>query len=168
MADRIRVRARFDSWESLEHALKHLKEKGIQRYEAFSPVNLKSLEDYMPKQGSTVRIWSTTGAAIGMLGFWFMCVASALIYKLVVGGKPPWSNVPYVVVMYEGTILLGALFAFFSGLVLIKFWLFKPPALHHPSFSSDSFGLEIECEMEERGQMIQMLNECGVAEIYEH
>ncbi|MCC6445728.1 MAG: DUF3341 domain-containing protein [Armatimonadetes bacterium] len=168
MAETVRVRARFESYENLEHALKRLKEKDVRRYEAYGPIILKNLEEHMPKEGSPVRIWSTAGALLGLFGFWYLCVAAALIYNLVVGGKLPVSNVPYVVVMYEGTILLGAIFAFLAGLVLFKVWRIHPPAGYDPRYTNDSFGVEIECDRDEEGQIIEMLKESGVTEIYEH
>ena len=159
------IRARFESIENLERALQRLKDTGQKRYEAYGPVDLKCLEDLMPRQGSGVRPWATAGGIIGLLSFWFMCVASALIYSLYVGGKPPWSNVPFVVVMYEGTILLGSIFAFFAGIGIAKLWPRKPPPDFDTRYSGSSFGLHVQCEPSKEDDIKSLLQECGAVEI---
>lgn len=159
------IRARFESIESFECALEKLKNAGHQRYEAYGPVDLKCMEDLMPREGSKVRHWATAGGLIGLLSFWYMCVAAALIYSLYVGGKPPVTNVPYVVVMYEGTILVGSILAFFVGVILARLWPRKPPAEFDTRYSGSSFGIHVECEAAQETRVKAMLRECGAVEI---
>jgi len=161
------LRARFESIEGLEETLGKLKGMGLTRYEAYGPVDLKCMEDLMPHGGSGVRVWSTSGGIIGLLSFWFMCIAASLIYSQYVGGKPPWSNVPFVVVMYEGTILLGSVFAFFAGMVLARLWPRKPPKGYDPRYSGSSFGVEVQCDRDEQEHISGLLKECGAVEIDE-
>ena len=164
MTDRL-VRARFERLEDLEQALQKLKDTGMKRYEAYGPVDLKCLEDLMPRQGSAVRHAATIGGIIGLFSFWYMCVAAALIYSLYVGGKPPVSNVPYVIVMYEGTILLGSIFAFFAGIGLARLWPRKPPPEFDPRYSGSSFGVHVQCEPAQEEQVRSLLTESGAVEI---
>ena len=151
------VRARFEDIHALETALRALKDSRFDQYEAFGPTNLKELEDLMPASSSFVRGWTTTGAIIGLCSFWFMCVAAALIFNLITGGKPPWSNVPFVIPAYEGTILFGAITAMVATISYARLGIRKPPEEHDPRFTSDRYGIEVGCEEESRGEVERLL-----------
>ena len=121
----------------------------------------------MPKRGSTVRIYATVGALIGLSSFFFMCTASSLIYNLVTGGKPPISNWPFIIVSYEGTILLGAISAFFAVWALARLPSWGGVAPSGGQFCGDSFGIVVECLPEQRGSVVDLLNASGASEINE-
>ncbi len=161
------VRARYEDIERFEHALKALKESGATDYRAYGPVNLTEFEDLMPKRGSRVELLATFGGAIGLIVFFLMCVLSALLYNLITGGKPPISNVPFVIVAYEGTILLGAIAAFVGTVYLARLLLPDVPAGYDARFSQDSFGIEVPCESADRQKTVDLLVESGASEIYE-
>ena len=167
MAETTIMRARYDDFDAFKEALGMLKDSGLKDYQAYAPVDLQELEHLMPSKGSSVRIWATVGAVLGMFAFWFMCVASSLIYKIVVGGKPPWSNVPFVVIAYEGTILIGSISAFFAVLILARLSPRKPPPEYGPRFSSDSFGIEVRVEPGRQKQVSNLLKETRAVEINE-
>lgn len=161
------VRARYEDFEDFKKGLAMLKEARIRPYGAYGPVNLKEIEDLMPKRGSPVRIWATLGAIFGMVSFWYMCVASSLLYSIVVGGKPPVSNVPFVIVSYEGTILLGSLAAFIAVLVIARLKPHIPPSDYLPGFSGSEFGIELEFADDQRSRVIGLLRESGASGIDE-
>jgi len=166
MSDKVRVRAKFENLQGLEDSLRKLKGMGIRHYETYAPVSIKHLEELMPDRGSTVRLWATIGAILGLVSFWVMSSKASLIFPLVVGGKPPVSNVPFVVVMYEGTILLGSIAAFISGIVLARLWPRKPPSMYDPKWSGSEFGIEVECKDEEKGHVLELLKASGAVDLY--
>ena len=49
-----------------------------------------------------------------------MCITTSLIYGLVVGGKPPVPNVPFIIPAYEGTNLFGSVAAFAGCLLYAR------------------------------------------------
>lgn len=157
MSDTACVMARFEDYESFVDALKSLKNSGKYHYEAYGPTNLVDLEDLMPSRGSGVRIWATAGAFIGMATFWLMCVLSSLIYKIYVGGKPPVSNIPFVIPAYEGTILCGAIGAFIAVAFSVRFSPRRPSSPYDPQFSGDSYGIAVYCEAREKGDVAEMI-----------
>lgn len=161
------VTARYDNFDRFKDALRAMKDAGFRNYEAYGPVGLAGLEDLMPREGSTVRGWATAGAIVGLVSFWYMCMKSSLIYGLITGGKPPVSNVPFVIVSYEGTILVGALAAFISTVLLSRLQPRKPPSDYDPRFNSDSFGIEVRCGTGERAHVMEVLSRTGAAEINE-
>jgi len=167
MANRLLVRARYEDLNALKEALRSIKEAGFADYTAYGPVRLEGLEPLMPRKGSAVRAWATSGAFLGMASFWLMCALSSLIYKLIVGGKPPVANVPFVIVSYEGTILCGSIFAFIATLVLARLWFRKLPQNHDSRFTADSFGVEVACDEAGKPQVIELLKSTDPVEIYE-
>lgn len=162
MKDIRRVTARFDDYESFLNALRALKQSGKYGYEAYGPTNLCDIQDLMQNKGSGVRIWATAGAFIGMGTFWVMCVVSSLIYGIVTGGKPPISNIPFVIPAYEGTILCGAIGTFIGICYSARFSPRRPPADYHPSFSGDSYGIIASCDSGRVSDLTALLAEGAV------
>jgi hypothetical protein len=164
MSDTACIVARFEDYESFVEALKSLKSSGKYHYEAYGPTNLSDLEDLMPHQGSGVRIWATAGALIGMVTFWLMCVMSSLIYSIYVGGKPPVSNIPFVIPAYEGTILCGAIGAFIAVAFSVRFSPRKPASPYNLQFSGDSYGVAVYCSAREQAAVAEMLEVRGAVQ----
>jgi hypothetical protein len=167
MPDTSCVLARFENYHGFLSALRALKESGKYHYEAYGPTNLNEIEDLMPVKGSRVRIWATIGGLIGMATFWLMCVLSSLIYSIVTGGKPPISNVPFVIPAYEGTILFGAIGTFVSVAFSIRFVPRSPQAPYHSRFSDDSYGVAVYCAQREQAQVEAMMKEMEAVEVAE-
>jgi hypothetical protein len=165
MPEQIRIRAIFDDFDSLKSALGALKQANLRDYEAYGPTNLEDLADLMPKKGSPVRIWATVGAIIGLIAFWWMCVASALLYSLITGGKPPWSNIPFVIPAYEGTILLGAI-GVFAAIIHYARLARRPLSLAYDTrFSGDAFGIVVRATKSDTGRVTGLLQQSGATEV---
>jgi len=163
----IRIKALFDKRRALETALGALKNAGVEDYEAYGPTNLDNLGPLMPPRGSPVRFFATIGAIAGLGLFFYMCVGTALVYPLIVGGKAPWSNVPYIIPSYEGTILLGSGAAFIAALVWAGLWARRTPPDYDPRFGSDHYGVNVYCTAERRQEVVELLANAGAVEIDE-
>ncbi len=161
------VSATYDNYDAFVNALRKVKESGIRDYEAYGPINLAEVEDLMPHRESAVRAWATAGAIFGLGSFWYMCAKSSLIYSIITGGKPPVSNVPFVIVMYEGTILLGSLAAFFAVIALARLWFRKPPPGYDQRFSGSDFGIQVRCHPGEQEHVASVLRDTEAVEIHE-
>jgi hypothetical protein len=161
------VSATYDNYEELVSALRAVKESGIRDYEAYGPISLAEVEDLMPRRESAVRTWATGGALVGVVSFWYMCVRSSLIYSIITGGKPPVSNVPFVILMYEGTILVGALAAFIATIVLAHLWFREPPPDYDPQFSGSDFGIQVRCHPGEKEHALEVLRSTSAVEVHE-
>lgn len=165
MTDGGTVRARFEDYGSFRSALKTLKDGGVRDYEASGPINLAEIEHLMPERRSYVRGYATLGATVGLVVFSFMCRESSLLYSLVTGGKPPISNVPFVIVAYEGTILLGAIAALAATLALARLGRWKLPADYDTRITGDSFGISISCAPDDLDRISQLMRDSGAAEV---
>lgn len=161
------VRGEFQEFDAFKRALGSLQANRFDDYEAYGPVNLEDLGELMPRKGSIVRGISTGGTIIGLGLFFYMCVATSLIYKLVVGGKPPVSNVSFVIVTYEGAILLGAIAAFLGGIILARLLYAGPVAGYNPRYSGDTFGIGIRCDISRLDEVKGILKDAGATEIRE-
>lgn len=163
----ITIQARYDDYEQFLKGLQGLKKASIRHYDAYGPTNLIEIEDLMPEQATPVRGFATAGAFTGLGVFWIMCITTALIYSLIVGGKPPWSNVPFIVVMYEGTILIGSIVGFAAGLYFARLGPRYPGQGFSPRFTEDSYGIVVRCRSGLCGSVLRILRESGAAEINE-
>ncbi len=159
------VRGLYEDFERFEAALRTLKERGVRCYEAYGPTNLEEIEDLMPSKGSRVRVWDTSGAIIGLATFWIMCVTTSLIYGLIVGGKPPVSNVPFIIPAYEGTILTGSIMAFLAILWYASLGPRWPGRDYDPRFSEDRYGIDVHCSPGDRAEMSSLLRDAGAVEV---
>jgi len=162
-----RVRARYDDFNNFRRGLLALKHAHIHSYHAFGPTNLVDVDELMPVRFSPVRGFAIFAGFIGLVMFWVMCITTSDIYSLVVGGKPPISNVPFVIPAYEGTILSAAVIGFAVALVIAAIGFHQPPADYDPHFSEDSYGVEVLCRLEERTHIMDLLRNTGAVEVHE-
>ena len=161
------ILATFEDYSEFVNALRNLKDSGAAEYEAYGPTNLREIEELMPAQSSFVRGWASLGGVFGLALFWVTCILSALLYNLVVGGKPPISNVPYIIPAYEGTILLGSISAFLAGLAYAVLIPRYPPKSYDVRFSEDVYGIEVKCEADDRAGVVDLLTRAGASEVKE-
>ena len=160
------VGGRFEDFGRFERALKVFKEAGVRNYSAYGPVSLVELDHLLPWRPSLVNWFAYAGAIAGLVTFYLMCRLSSLLFDLITGGKPAISNVPFVVVTYEGTILLGAIGAFIGVIFLARL---ARPRMEKPAgsrYTGDSFGIEGPCTFVERGWVVSVLTQCQADEIY--
>jgi hypothetical protein len=92
-----------------------------------------------------------------------MTMWMSLDYPVVVGGKPIPSVIPYIVIMFELTILLGAL-ATVTGLVVhaVKN---RRAAAYDPQFTDDQIGVFVPCGAERRTAIQQLFQKSGAEEV---
>lgn len=167
MEARLILRARYDDLEKLREGLQALKAAGLQDYEAYGPVNLRELECLMPHAGSRVQLWSYAGAIFGLISFWYLCVGASLTYRLVTGGKAPVSNLPFLIVGYEGTILISSIATFIAVLVLARLRPRRLPQEYDPRFSRTDYGIVIRADHSEKDRVMAIFKESGAVEVNE-
>jgi hypothetical protein len=148
--------------------VEQLKAAGVAEYEVYSPVlPHESLEPQMPRQGSRVRVLAAIGGVGGVVIGFGMCILSSLIYRLTTGGKPPVSLAPFVVVGFECTILFACLATVGSLVYFARLRPLAPPAEYRDCFSSDRYGLYVQCDPARQEAMVQLLQEAGAIEVME-
>jgi molybdopterin-containing oxidoreductase family membrane subunit len=134
-------------------------------YDTFSPSRLPPMEPiYRP---SPVRYWTFLGALAGLAGGFALAIGSALVNGLIVGGKMPVSIVPYCIIGFEGTILIGAISNLIGLLVHCHLGHSRRiPAMYDRRFSRDHFGLFIPALSEQMERATNVLSQARPEELH--
>ncbi|MEJ5297722.1 MAG: DUF3341 domain-containing protein [Armatimonadota bacterium] len=110
---------RFEDEHSYLHKLQELVDSGVptRKIHAFSPIPVPAAEQILREKPTFVRVFAIAGALMGMLAGFALCIYTVLRYPMIVSGKPVVAVLPFVVIAFELTILLGSL-ATFAGFLL--------------------------------------------------
>ena len=127
--------AEFNTPAEVLHAAEKLRDAGYTQFDTHSPFPIHGMDAAMglkdSKLGLIVFPMALAGTTAAFLMMWWM---NGVDYRLVIGGKPPYSLPSMVPIMFELTILFSA-FATVFGM----FHLNRLPRHHHPIFNSDRF-----------------------------
>ncbi len=145
-------------------ALRELRERGLVRVEAYSPVPNEELLAAAPLR-PRVRWWTLLGGLAGLIGGMVLAALTSLIYNLIVGGKPPVAVVPYLIISFESTILLGGLGTLVGLLLGARLPRRKQPALWDERLSEDRFGVAVDCNPEALELVARILAEHGAEDV---
>jgi molybdopterin-containing oxidoreductase family membrane subunit len=145
-------------------ALRALREAGVTRLRAYSPVDLEEFSDLLPMR-SPIR-WISLGAGFtgAFLGYW-LCLGSSFLYNIIVGGKPVVSWIPFSVIGFELTILTSALVTVGSVLVASRLYPREPAPEYDPAFSNDRFGIAVTVAEEQRAEIAEIFRKAGAETI---
>jgi molybdopterin-containing oxidoreductase family membrane subunit len=155
----------FAQAEELLAALEQVRTTQFRAIETFSPIKLEQADRILGRGASPVRYWTLVGAILGLSGGFTLAIGAALVNGLIVGGKHPVSIIPYCVVGFEGTILIGSL------VNLAGLWYHcrlgrRLRFGYDPRFSRDKFGLLLACEVGEVEEARRLLASLGPEEVY--
>jgi hypothetical protein len=156
----------FSQVEALVAAVRELRRQGIEIGDVYSPVHHAELTDLLRPGPSPVRFATFGGAAAGLLSGLGLALLTTSVWELTVGGKPHYSLVPYMVVGFELTILVGAL-ATLAGLLIaagLPARSFPDPA-YRPEFSADRLGIWVAGPEGKLEQAREVLEQCGAVEV---
>ena len=165
--DQARVFSVFPEMASFVGALKRLRAEGLRDFAVYSPVALPELEHLLPRRGSPVRFVVLVAAIAGCIGGFWMCIGSALLYGLIVGGKQPAAILPYCVIGFELTVLLGGLTAIVAIIAFARLRPGRPTAAYDPRFGEDQFGIAVTCGPSESARVAALLRDAGAREVNE-
>lgn len=129
----------FAHLDSLLEAIAAVREAGWE-LEVFSPAPRHEIAHALAGRKSPVRYVTFSGAITGLTVAFLMTIGSSLIWNMIVGGKRIVSLVPFMVPVFELTILFGGIATL---LAILHFGRLpsRRSAGYHPSFSDDRFGL---------------------------
>ncbi|UFS70374.1 DUF3341 domain-containing protein [Geomonas sp. RF6] len=141
---------------------------GFSVMETFSPVKVEEVHKVMGHPKSPVRFWTLAGALAGLSGGFWLAIGTATVNSLVVGGKVPVSPIPYCVVAFEGTVLLGSLFNLVGMIFHTRLFRAKTRPFYDRRFSRDRFGLLVTCSGGEVEILQKLLLTAQPEEIHVH
>jgi len=129
------VSAEFETKEGLLDAIIVLRDRGLGRLDAFSPVPLPEVQRALGLHPKPLLPFALTGAVLGGGAMMAMCAYSTIIsYPFNVGGRPQFSWPAFLVPTLSFAMLAGAVVA--TGMLLL---LNRLPRLNHPAFNTPNF-----------------------------
>jgi mono/diheme cytochrome c family protein len=127
--------AEFETPEQLIEAARRTREEGYEHFDAHSPYPIHALDEAMKIKPAAipwlVLIAGMTGTGLAVLMQWW---TNAVDYQFIISGKPFFSLPANIPIMFEVTILLAALTAFFTQIFFNR--LGRPS---NPLFESERF-----------------------------
>ena len=149
----------FTSHEALLAAMKNLREATFDRVEFFSPFRIDEAAALVGRTKNPVRLWTLIGAMSGCIGGFWLAIGSAAVNNLVVGAKfTPVAYIPYCIVGFEGTILLGVLGNLAGMLFHSRLGRLQLPAGYNGRFTQDRFGLLVKCAPQQVDEVKSLLS----------
>lgn len=127
--------AEFPGPGALLHAVSALRAAGLTKLDTHTPFPVHGMDKALGLKQSRLPWFTLVGALTGTIAAgtmqWWM---NAVDYKIRIGGKPLVSYHAYVPVMFEVTVLLGAITTVLTLLALTRL-----PRPHHALFSHPRF-----------------------------
>jgi hypothetical protein len=129
--------AEFGDPEGILEAVRRAREAGYRRMDAFTPFPVEGLAEELGFHRSAVPAVVLAGGLIGAAGGYLLQYwLNVVDYPINVGGRPLHSAPMFIIVTFELTILVAALFAVLGMLALNKL-----PMPYHPVFNVPDFAL---------------------------
>ncbi|GAB4324599.1 MAG: hypothetical protein Kow0059_20290 [Candidatus Sumerlaeia bacterium] len=114
---------KFETFEEMERQFHALLDEGVRkdRLTLYSPNPNHHFDALMDRKPSWVRLFTLIGALSGCIGGFLMCVwMSAVSWPIQTGNKGFITLPPFMVIMFELTILLGGLMTMAGFLFLAR------------------------------------------------
>lgn len=166
--------ALFENADAIIKAANKINKAGYKKYDIHTPYPVHGMDDAMGLEPSKIGYLTIL---LGMTGLTlitsFIYWINVFDYPQVIGGKPFFSLPAYVPLMFEVTILLGAV----GTVAALLIFYFKFPNNSHPlhdtnymkNVSSDKFGITIESTDEKFNinEIKSLFNSLGASHIEE-
>jgi molybdopterin-containing oxidoreductase family membrane subunit len=152
--------------DGLLAAVRSLKEHGLEIADVYSPVHEAELVRLWSPRPSPLRVVTLAGGVAGLAAGLGLALLTTAVWELVVDGKPYYSLVPYLVVGFEFTILIGALFTVAGLLLFARLPHFGfPTRAYRPEFSVDRFGVWVTGPDQKLEEARALLQQCGALDV---
>lgn len=145
-------------------AIRGLRAKGHRDLTVYSAAPNHEIEEALEHRISPVRLFTLIGGIVGCTSGLAMTYWMSLDWPLLVGGKPIATVPPYVVIMFELTVLFGALCTV-TGVALLA--LRKPTTgiAYDERFTDDHIGIFVPCAADRAGDVEALLKQAGSVEV---
>lgn len=155
----------FSYLDSTIETVKRLKSAGYRNLRVFSPFPHHEIEEELKERESIVRFFTLTGGTLGAICGLGFTVLTSLAWPLRTSAKPIVSLPPYMIIVFELTVLLGALATLLGLLINSRLRRNAPLAMYDPRFSEDKFGVMVVCGKEGIKKVEEILRSSGAEEI---
>src|SRR5229473_4599858 len=152
----------FQYLDATLDAIKKLRAAGHTDFTVYSPIPRHEIEDVLDQPVSPVRMFTLVGGLAGCaIGTWLTLYMS-YDWPVQVGGKPIGSIPPYVVIMFEMTVLFGALNTLLGvALNALRGARRRGTIAYDPRFTNDKFGVFVPAAGADAGKVEALLKGAG-------
>ena len=161
------ILASYEYLDSTVDAIENLKKAGFEEIKAYAPYPEHHIEHALGYGQSPVRVWTLVGALTGTSTAFAFTSWTSVEWPLVVGGKPIISIPAFIPIVFEMSVLFGALATVIGLFVLSKLPNVKPAVVYDPEFSSGRFGVYVPADASRLAEARQILEAHEPAEIRE-
>jgi hypothetical protein len=154
----------FRYLDSATDAVRRLKSEGYE-LTVYSPTPRHELEEALESRESPVRIFTLVGALTGAGAGAALAVWASLAWPLVVGGKEIIAMPAFVVIIFEMTILIGALSTVAGLFITAGLPRLRKGTLYHPSLSAGNFGVFAHAPADDYDVVRRIMTESGSEEV---
>ena len=157
----------FEDPRVAAHAIEKLRDEGHEDVNYFSPFPDHHLEDaaYKGKKRSNVRMFTLLGGLTGCLGAFLFTTWMSIDYPIRVSAKPLVSIPAFVIIAFECTILLGAIFSLLGMGILSRVPNLKHTPTYRKPFSEDNFGVTVRVAKEDTDRLSETLQSSGASTV---
>ena len=156
----------FSSPKKFVKAVETLAKNGIKKIETFTPVKMPILEKILGLPKSPVRIWTLIGAVTGLAFGFYLPIASANVFDLIVDGKHATELIPYFILGFEFMVLFGSIANLVGMIVHSKLYKRKKHRDIEREFTSDKYGITVTGDAKILTKIKDILND-GVVKVVE-
>jgi hypothetical protein len=152
------ILASYEYLDSTVDAITGLRRAGFE-VKAYAPYPDHHIEHALGYDQSPVRVWTLVGGLTGTATALAFTTWTSVDWPIVVGGKPIVSIPPYVIIMFELTVLFGALSTIIGLFILSRLPNLKPAVIYDPEFTAGRYGVYVEADGARLDEARRILNE---------
>lgn len=154
----------FEHIDAATDAIRRLRAEGHGDLTVYSAAPNHELDDALDHPVSKVRLFTLIGGLTGCAAGFAMTTWMAYDWPVLVGGKPIAALPPYVVLMFELTILLGAL-STVAGIMILSARRSLKGRPYRDRFSDDQIGIFAPCPPDQTSAVGRLLTSAGAVEV---
>jgi hypothetical protein len=155
----------FDSNLVVE-AIKKVKQEGYKDLIINSPVPSYEIDRALNAGVSPVRFFTLIGGILGALGGFALTIGTSISWPLITGGKPIISIPPFLIIVFELTILFAGIGALVGMLLSARLPKFSLDKRYDQRFSEDLFGIFVSCPKEKFKHIEEIFISIGAKGVY--
>jgi hypothetical protein len=145
--------------------IKSLQTAGFKNVRVFSPFPCHELEEVLEQPESIVRFFTLGGGLLGAICGFSFTILTSTAWPLSVSAKPIVSFTPYMVIVFELTVLIGALSTLLGLLINSRLRHNTPKSVYDSRFSEDKFGVVVTCYNHNIPKVQEIMKSSGAEEI---
>ena len=155
----------FAELDSTVHAIEDLRKQNFSDITVYTPTPRHELEEALGSPQSPVRRFTLIGGLLGVtFGYWIAIWISDY-WPLVVGGKPVASWVPYTIIGFELSVLIGSLSTVFGMFAVSRLPRLTMTVGYDPRFSHGDYGVWVPTGPDRASQAAELLRTHGAVEV---